>query len=272
MNSLRIIAQLVMRDIRNPRYYYRLVFCFFLLLAHFILKLDQQLAYAQELGLGINALEPVLQLFAQDFTGILVMGSLIYLVSDAPFRTRGDYNSIYRVGRINWLSSKIIFLLYLVALYILACFLASFLFTLPVLEFGFSYSEFVMRPPIEGLDNHKVFLFFGLTDKYPLMQAVVRSGLNFFLWSTILGMIILNTNMKYHRAYGVSLAFLVPVGHTVLQAISPVSRVGYLSFLYLESLDAELWPRTIAVMVAVIVALMVLALAQVGKHSMHEKE
>lgn len=271
MNNFRIVTQLVKRDIRNPRYYLRLTLCFFIVFAHYTLFMDQQLAFARELGLRINALEPFLYLLTHNFNSILILGSLFYLVSDAPFRDKGDYNAIYRVGRIRWLFAKIIVLLYFVMLYILGCFLASLFFVLPAVEFGFSYSKFVLQPIIPGLNDHKTLRLVGILDKYSLGQAAFRSSLIFFLWSTILSLIILNSNMKYKRAYGVSMAFIIPVGDRILWAVTNY-RASYLAYLRLEYLDKTDWPITIAVMTAAVLVLIFLALVQVGSHSMHEKE
>src|SRR5690554_6120843 len=152
MNNIAIVFQLAKKDILNPRYYRRLVLCFFIILVYFVLFLGESMEFARELGLRINVLEPILSLLATDFTHILFMGALLFLISDAPFRDKGDYYIVYRVGRLRWLSAKIMVMVYFVLLFVLVALLASLVFTLPAPEFKLTFSEFVQRPNIGGVN------------------------------------------------------------------------------------------------------------------------
>jgi len=272
MNNIAVIFQLTKKDILNPRYYQRIVLCFFIILVYFVLFLDKPMEFARELGLRINVLEPILSLLAANFTHFLFMGGLLFLISDAPFRDKGDYYIVYRVGRLRWLSAKILVMVYFILFFVLAAFLASLVFTLPAAEFSLSFSEFIQKSIIPGVNLRRLIrLGENILNNYTLIGAVLRSSLLFVFWSTILGLIIINSNLRYQRTYGIILASIPVVADKIIPEVSRFRR-GYLYYLSLENLGKDDFLVSIAVMALVIFALIALGLIQVGKHSMHEKE
>lgn len=227
--------------------------------------------YAQELGLKINFMEPLLSLLSE-IDSILLVSTLLILISDVPFRDKGDYYTVYRVGRFRWLSAKILVMLYFIVLFIIAVLMASMLFSLPAIELDLSYSDFVQLPKIHGVTISRIL---PVGDKvlanYSLGEAVLYAGGIFFLWGTILGLIILNSNLKYSRFYGVILAALtLPLGRLASQ--NPSGFHGLFYYMDITKVDKALLPVTISVMIVIIFILTILALTQVGRHSMHEKE
>jgi|GEM_PF-3331887 len=273
MNNIAIVFQLAKKDILNPRYYRRLVLCFFIILVYFVLFLGESMEFARELGLRINVLEPILSLLATDFTHILFMGALLFLISDAPFRDKGDYYIVYRVGRLRWLSAKIMVMVYFVLLFVLVALLASLVFTLPAPEFKLTFSEFIQKPIVGGVNvGRHIEMGENILTNYTLMEGMLKSSLLFILWSSILGMIIVNCNLKYQRVVGVLMAFIPVVADKVITEVSLSANKGYLYYLRLGNLGQGDFLISVAVMVLVILALIALSLIQVGRHSMHEKE
>lgn len=272
MNNIAIVFQLTKKDIFNPRYYRRLALCFFIFLVYFVLFMDKSVEFARELGLRINALEPILSLLSVNFTSPLLIGALLFLLSDAPFRDRGDYYIVYRVGRLRWLSAKILVMVYFVLLFVLVAILASLVFTLPAPEFKLSFSEFVQRPNIGGVNvGRQIYLGEKILNNYTLVEAILKSSLLFILWSSMLGMIVINCNLKYKRVIGVIMAFIpIVIDEIITEVLSP--NKGFIYYLSLGYMDKGDFITSVAVSVLVLIALIALSLIQVGQHSMHEKE
>lgn len=272
MNSLHTVLKLARKDILNPRHYQRLALCFFIILIYFILQMGNKIEYAKELGLRINAFEPLIYLLTNSFQTLLVMGSLLFLVSDAPYRDTGDYYAVYRVGRVRWLSAKILVMIYFIVLYVFVCFLASVVFTLPYIEIGFAWSEFVQYPVISGVNYPKMIHMGPILNNYSLTEALAYSSLIFILWGTSLGLIVTNSNLKFHRAFGIVFAVIPTMADIVFPQVTGFKTSGFMRYIRLENLAFAELPKTFAVMALVVGALIVLALVQVGHHSMHEKE
>lgn len=272
MNNIAVIFQLTRKDIFNSKYYRRLILCFFIFFSYYILGFTSAVEYARELGLRINVLEPALILLSK-ITSPIIMGTLLFLICDTPFRDEGDYNVVYRVGRVRWLSAKILVMAYFITLFVLVALLASVIFTLRAPEFQLSFSDFAQLPHIDGVDSGRQLYFDeNIINNYTLVEALLKSSLLLMLWGNILGMIITNSNLKYHRIIGIILACIPQVGDRILLMLQSFHKEGFLRYICLESISKGDFPTCVIVMLLIIFALIVLALFQVGKHSMQEKE
>lgn len=270
MNSVIAIAKLFKKDVLNPKYYQRLCICSLLVIAGFILEYSEVFSLVKSMGVKINVFEPAISMITFGFNYVLLVGAFLFLVSDAPYREKGDYLTIYRVGRVPWLIGKILIMGYYLLLFTVVILFVMALLTLPFGEFNSSYSAITSGElSLPAMSPH-IYLGSTMIANFSLTEAVFFTCALYCLWNLIIGLIIVNSNLKYKRSLGIILAFLPNLADKITETVFGERLL--IRYVTLGSVYREELPTIFMVMAGIAFLLIAIAVIQVNHHSMNEKE
>lgn len=193
------------RWVSNPRMIMILVFAIFTN----ITVIQPLTEVAKKTGVKPSVFEPFISVASSGLVLLIFPLMFIVLVSDFPSVYSDSYFSINRIGRKNWLLGQILFGIYSIATYILATFIAVFVFSFTKVKYILSWSNLLEKYYEKNPDEHNAYISSllpsRLYNQLDIKDALWQSALGLFFYLFLLVLILLVCTLYHKRFLGILL-------------------------------------------------------------------
>lgn len=187
----------------------------------------QPLAEAgEQIGASFHLLEPVVALCNSTLILLILPIGFFILMADFPRMDNGFLLQLYRVGRLNWVLGELLHLCMAAATYLAGVLIGTMVFSLPYApiigsEWSNVATDYTTILEDDALKTVATLLPGNLYRQMGPMVAVIDSSFLLFLYLTVMGTVLLATNLLKIKFLGIAAnasLLLVGTGFVILDS------------------------------------------------------